>query len=223
MARCSGRSSRRRSPTTTASRPSSTTRPRSASSGRPAPGRRSSSFNTPTNPFHTDPRLRIEPAAPGSGVEFRVDGLDPRDAPLDVFKAFDGFSSTWAEYVRLALREGLFGWQVTDCVVTLTEIRVQPRRRPTVHAAGRCRTARRPQEADAARADTGARARGLHGLRARLPGLRRGTDGGDRGRTGRVRPARRRPARRRNGASSRCSRRCCRPPASRSSAAGSPA
>ena len=26
------------------------------------------------------------------------------------------------EYVRLALEEGLFGWQVTDCVVTVTKI-----------------------------------------------------------------------------------------------------
>jgi ribosomal protection tetracycline resistance protein len=26
------------------------------------------------------------------------------------------------EYVRLALEEGLFGWQVTDCLVTLTKI-----------------------------------------------------------------------------------------------------
>jgi ribosomal protection tetracycline resistance protein len=80
-------------------------------------------LNTPTNPFHADLGLRVEPAAPGSGVELRVDdGVDPRDAPLYVFKTFDGFVERMGEYVRLALGEGLFGWQVTDCVVTVTKI-----------------------------------------------------------------------------------------------------
>jgi ribosomal protection tetracycline resistance protein len=80
-------------------------------------------LNTPTNPFHTDLGLKIEPAEPGSGIAFRVDaGLDPRDAPLAVFKTFDGFAQHVDEYVRVALREGLHGWQVNDCVVTLTEI-----------------------------------------------------------------------------------------------------
>jgi ribosomal protection tetracycline resistance protein len=80
-------------------------------------------LNTPTNPFHADLGLRVEPAAPGSGVELRVDdGVDPRDAPLYVFKTFDSFVERMSEYVRLALAEGLFGWQVTDCVVTVTKI-----------------------------------------------------------------------------------------------------
>jgi ribosomal protection tetracycline resistance protein len=80
-------------------------------------------LNTPSNPFHADLGLRIEPAAPGSGVEVRVDGgVDPRDAPLYIFKTFDSFAEHMDEYVRLALEEGLFGWQVTDCVVTVTKI-----------------------------------------------------------------------------------------------------
>ena len=80
-------------------------------------------LNTPTNPFHADLGLRVEPAAPGSGVELRMDdGVDPRDAPLYIFKTFDGFVERIGEYVRLALGEGLFGWQVTDCVVTVTKI-----------------------------------------------------------------------------------------------------
>jgi ribosomal protection tetracycline resistance protein len=80
-------------------------------------------LNTPTNPFHVDLGLRVELAAPGSGVELRVDdGVDPRDAPLYVFKTFDGFVERMGEYVRLALAEGLFGWQVTDCVVSVTKI-----------------------------------------------------------------------------------------------------
>ena len=80
-------------------------------------------LNTPTNPFHADLGLRIEPAAPGSGVEVHVSGeIDPRDAPLYVFKTFAAFAKRMDEYVRLALAEGLHGWQVTDCVVTVTKI-----------------------------------------------------------------------------------------------------
>src|SRR4029077_9564928 len=80
-------------------------------------------LNTPTNPFHADLGLRVDPAAPGSGVEVRADaGVDPRDAPLIVYKTFASFMEHMDEYVRFALEEGLLGWQVTDCVVTLTEI-----------------------------------------------------------------------------------------------------
>jgi ribosomal protection tetracycline resistance protein len=80
-------------------------------------------LNTPTNPFHADLGIRIEPAAPGSGIEVgATPGLDPRDAPLYTFKTFDAFVEHMGEYVRLALAEGLFGWQVTDCAVTVTKI-----------------------------------------------------------------------------------------------------
>jgi ribosomal protection tetracycline resistance protein len=80
-------------------------------------------LNTPTNPFHADLGLRVEPAAPGSGIEVvAAPGLDPRDAPLYTFKTFHAFVEHMGEYVRLALAEGLFGWQVTDCVVTVTKI-----------------------------------------------------------------------------------------------------
>jgi ribosomal protection tetracycline resistance protein len=80
-------------------------------------------LNTPTNPFHADLGLVVEPAEAGAGVDVRVDpGLDPRDAPLYIFKTFNGFAEHMGEYVRLALAEGLYGWQVTDCVVTVTKI-----------------------------------------------------------------------------------------------------
>jgi ribosomal protection tetracycline resistance protein len=80
-------------------------------------------LNTPTNPFHADLGLRMEPAPAGSGVKVLVDGgVDKRNVPLYVFKTFESFVQHLDEYVRLALEEGLHGWQVTDCVVTLTEI-----------------------------------------------------------------------------------------------------
>ena len=78
-------------------------------------------LNTPTNPFHADLGLRVDPAAAGSGVEVHVD-VDPRDAPLYVFKTFESFVEHMDAYVCLALEEGLHGWQVTDCVVTVTKI-----------------------------------------------------------------------------------------------------
>jgi ribosomal protection tetracycline resistance protein len=80
-------------------------------------------LNTPTNPFHADLGLRVDPAAPGSGVEvLAAAGIDPRDAPLYVFKTFAGFMEHMDEYVHVALEEGLHGWQVTDCVVTVTKV-----------------------------------------------------------------------------------------------------
>jgi ribosomal protection tetracycline resistance protein len=80
-------------------------------------------LNTPSNPFHADLGLRVEPAAAGSGVEVRIDpSVDPRDAPLYVFKTLDAFMEHMDEYVRAALEEGLHGWQVTDCLVTVTAI-----------------------------------------------------------------------------------------------------
>jgi ribosomal protection tetracycline resistance protein len=80
-------------------------------------------LNTPTNPFHADLGLRLEPAASSSGVEVHVSGeIDPRDAPLYVFKTFDAFAERMGEYVRAALVEGLHGWQVTDCTVTVMKI-----------------------------------------------------------------------------------------------------
>ena len=78
-------------------------------------------LNTPTNPFHADLGLRVEPATLDSGVELRVE-VDPRDAPLYVFKTFQSFVEHMDEYVRLALEGGLFGWHVTDSVVTVTKI-----------------------------------------------------------------------------------------------------
>ena len=80
-------------------------------------------LNTPTNPFHADLGLRVDAAEPGSGVTvLAAADIDPRDAPLYVFKTFAGFMEHMDEYVRVALEKGLHGWQVTDCVVTVTTI-----------------------------------------------------------------------------------------------------
>ena len=72
------------------------------------------------NPFMATLGLRIEPASPGSGIAYRHD-VEPRLIPLYLFKTPDMFASQMEVYVREALAEGLAGWQVTDCRVTITD------------------------------------------------------------------------------------------------------
>jgi ribosomal protection tetracycline resistance protein len=74
---------------------------------------------TETNPFRATVGLRIHPARPDSGFEFRLE-IDALTAPLYLYKTLNSFSEHMAQYVRETLREGLHGWQVTDCVVTMT-------------------------------------------------------------------------------------------------------
>ena len=72
-----------------------------------------------TNPFLATIGLRVEPAAIGSGVDFRL-RVDPRSVPLYLYKTVERFTDSMDRYVRRTLQEGLFGWQVTDCTVTMT-------------------------------------------------------------------------------------------------------
>jgi ribosomal protection tetracycline resistance protein len=65
-----------------------------------------------TNPFRATVGLAIVPAQAGSGVRFRL-GIERGSLPAAFQKAIE-------ETVHQTLREGLRGWQVTDCTVTLT-------------------------------------------------------------------------------------------------------
>ncbi len=73
-----------------------------------------------SNPYLATIGLRVDRAPNGSGIDFRLD-VDPRMTPLYIYKTLAGFSERMTEYVHDALREGLFGWQVTDCTVTMTK------------------------------------------------------------------------------------------------------
>jgi ribosomal protection tetracycline resistance protein len=64
------------------------------------------------NPFLATVGLRIEPAPVNSGVEFRL-GVELGSMPYAFIKAVE-------ETVQEALLQGIHGWQVTDCVVTMT-------------------------------------------------------------------------------------------------------
>jgi ribosomal protection tetracycline resistance protein len=69
-------------------------------------------MGTGGNPFRATVGLRVEPGAAGSGLSFRL-AVELGSMPLAFIKAVE-------ESVRDTLREGLRGWQVIDCVVTLT-------------------------------------------------------------------------------------------------------
>src|SRR5690606_16809825 len=73
---------------------------------------------TESNPFHATPALRVEAAAADPGVVFRV-AVPPPSLPLFLYKNAEGFTTAMDQHVRRALREGLYGWEVVDCVVTL--------------------------------------------------------------------------------------------------------
>jgi ribosomal protection tetracycline resistance protein len=72
-----------------------------------------------SNPFFATIGLRVEPAPAESGIAFRL-AVEAKDAPMYVYGTLDSFREHMDEYVREALGEGLLGWKVTDCVVTMT-------------------------------------------------------------------------------------------------------
>ena len=73
-----------------------------------------------SNPFLATVGLRLAPAPIGSGIEFRLD-VDVRLVPIYIYKTVDTFVDHMGQYVRETLQEGLFGWQVTDCTVTMID------------------------------------------------------------------------------------------------------
>ncbi len=76
-------------------------------------------INTPPNPFLATVGLRVDPGPVGSGVRFGLE-IELGALPLAFLKAIE-------ETVRQTLGQGLRGWLVTDCVVTLTRSGYWPR------------------------------------------------------------------------------------------------
>ncbi|MGW0698468.1 GTP-binding protein [Streptomyces sp. NPDC002867] len=71
------------------------------------------------NPFLATVGLRAEPAPAGSGVEFRLE-VELGSMPYAFVKAVE-------ETARQTLRQGLYGWEIPDCVLTLTHSGYAPR------------------------------------------------------------------------------------------------
>ena len=72
------------------------------------------------NPFLATVGLRVEPAPRNSGPQFRLANDVLGTMPLAFFVAVE-------ETVLETLRQGLYGWQVTDCLVTMTHTGYSPR------------------------------------------------------------------------------------------------
>jgi ribosomal protection tetracycline resistance protein len=72
------------------------------------------------NPYDATLGFRVEPGGPGSGLAYSAP-VDHSSIPLHLYKTREGFDEHMREYVEAELSTGLHGWQVTDCVVTLTE------------------------------------------------------------------------------------------------------
>jgi ribosomal protection tetracycline resistance protein len=80
---------------------------------RPAgPGTAVEILHQPPNPFIATVGLRIEPAPAGAGLGFRL-AIEPGSLPVPFRKAVE-------DSARATLHQGLSGWEVTDCTVTLT-------------------------------------------------------------------------------------------------------
>jgi len=73
-----------------------------------------------SNPLLATIGLRIDPAPIDSGVDFRL-LVGIRTVPMYVYKTVESFTDIMAQTVRGTLQEGLSGWQVTDCTVTMTD------------------------------------------------------------------------------------------------------
>jgi ribosomal protection tetracycline resistance protein len=70
------------------------------------------------NPFDATIGFRLEPGATDSGLVFRL-AVDPVDVPLHLYRTVESFAAQVESWVSEALSEGLYGWQVTDCIVTM--------------------------------------------------------------------------------------------------------
>ncbi len=71
-----------------------------------------------SNPFRATVGLRVDPAPVGSGVRFRL-GIELGSLTPSFLRAVE-------ETVHQTLRQGLYGWQVTDCTVTITHSAYTP-------------------------------------------------------------------------------------------------
>jgi ribosomal protection tetracycline resistance protein len=71
------------------------------------------------NPFLAGVGLRVGPAPEATGIEFRLE-IELGSLPLAFLKAIE-------DTVRGTLTQGIHGWQVSDCVVTLTHSGYYPR------------------------------------------------------------------------------------------------
>jgi ribosomal protection tetracycline resistance protein len=79
-------------------------------------------LHAPGNPFLATLGFRIDPAPAGTGIAFRLD-VGHESVPLYIYKNMANFAAAMEQYVTQTLRQGLYGWQVTDCTISLIRSR----------------------------------------------------------------------------------------------------
>jgi ribosomal protection tetracycline resistance protein len=72
-----------------------------------------------SNPFLATLGLRVEPAPPNTGLVLHLQAR-VETIPLYVYKSVEEFGRAIEETVRDTFSQGIYGWSVTDCIVTIT-------------------------------------------------------------------------------------------------------
>ncbi|HEY6295037.1 MAG TPA: translation factor GTPase family protein [Streptosporangiaceae bacterium] len=75
-------------------------------------------LHAPGNPFLATLGIRIEPAPAGTGTAVRFE-IGHQSVPLYIYKNMENFAAAMEQYIARTLEQGLHGWQVTDCTVSL--------------------------------------------------------------------------------------------------------
>ena len=86
---------------------------------------------SPAHPFLATIGLAIAPLPPGTGVTFELD-VSHKSIPTHVFDTTEAFRDLMRRTIHDTLRQGIFGWEVTDCQVIMTDCGYQapPRKWP---------------------------------------------------------------------------------------------
>ena len=75
-------------------------------------------LHAPGNPFLATLGIRIDPAPAGTGTAVRLE-IGHQSVPLYIYKNMENFAAAMEQYITRTLHQGLYGWQVTDCTVSL--------------------------------------------------------------------------------------------------------
>ena len=86
---------------------------------------------SPAHPFLATIGFAISPLPAGTGVTFELD-VSHKSVPTHVFDTVEAFRDLMRRTILDTLRQGIFGWEVTDCQVIMTDCGYQapPRKWP---------------------------------------------------------------------------------------------
>lgn len=71
------------------------------------------------NPFVATLGVRVEPGAPESGIQVQFHSK-VETIPLYIYKTVEAFQAALIETFKETLKQGLYGWEVQDCQISVT-------------------------------------------------------------------------------------------------------